>query len=224
MAVSPACVYRFRDNRIAGLGDGEAQSAELDDHWGQRGLGLGTRYRVLLVSGLPLVLEPDERHGGRRAQRLAQGHALPARPSRARPRPETPGWNRLGGLYPGCASTAGSRILCRIDGGPVLFRRHASDRGSVCPALLPDYGLIGSRVSLRRREYLRRHRGGLDRPSLPCGHDAIGTALGADVHDGDRGEHGHGHLRVGSATCGASDRRAFDFCVGDFDSLCGAHQ
>ena len=42
---------------IAGLGDGEAQSAELENHWGQRGLGLGTRYRVLLVSRLPLALE-----------------------------------------------------------------------------------------------------------------------------------------------------------------------
>jgi len=51
-----ACIG-FVTIAIAGLADGEAQSAELDDHWRQRSLGLGTRYRVLLVSGLALVLE-----------------------------------------------------------------------------------------------------------------------------------------------------------------------
>ena len=85
-------------------------------------------------------------------------------------------------------------------------------------------GLSGSRVSLRRREYLRRDRGGLDYPSLPRSHDAVGTTLGADVHDGNRGEHRHGHLRVGATTYSASNRRAFDFRINYFDSLCGAHQ
>ena len=41
MALPPHCGHRFRHNRMAGLGNGKTQSAKLEDHWGQRGVGPG---------------------------------------------------------------------------------------------------------------------------------------------------------------------------------------